>query len=241
MGLHVLNEPVGPPTELPSHEPEAGGLDRVADSVRHEPDRPAASIERPGEIDVLGERARGPAARRAERLGAVHREASRGDQRATVVILEPLVPGEGDEVLDVASALPDAAYEARNDEAARRGDGGIVERRDQPLDGVGLEGGVGVDRHGELGVEAGQREVLRARLRTRVARRTSDRCTMRERHGRGPVTRAVVDDHDLGDGVRLGPQAPDRVGHARGLVVGGNDDPHFAGAGWQVLPDDGAR
>src|SRR5207247_7074500 len=53
---------------------------------------------------------------------AVHREAARGDERLAVVLLQLLVEGEGEQVLDVAPPLPHAAHALRQHEPARRRD-----------------------------------------------------------------------------------------------------------------------
>src|ERR1041385_8715402 len=118
---HVLHEAVRPAPKLLRQEAERSRLDGIAHRPGHEPHLPAALVEAPGEVHVLGHGPIGPAPQRPQRVGAIHRVAARGDQRLAVRLLDRLVEGEGEEGLDVAAPLPDAPDPPRPAEATPRG------------------------------------------------------------------------------------------------------------------------
>ena len=236
MQSHVLDEPVRPAAQLRRHQGEGAGLDRVAHRLGHEAHRVASLIQAPRQVHVLGHRAIGPTALLPQDGRAVHREAARGDERLAVVLLQPLVEGEGEQVLDVAPPLPHAAHALRQHEPARRRDLRSLERREQPLEGVRREHRVGIDRDGEQCADATQPEALRARLGPGVVRRPDDRHAQRAGHVAGAVRGAVVHHDDFERSFGLSLEAADRVGHARRLVVGGDDDRHVGAGQSPVKP-----
>ena len=116
----VLHEAVRPSPQLLPHEREGVRLDGIAHGLRHEAHLLAGVVHRPGQVHVFRHGARLPAAVLAQHVGAIDREAARGDQRLAEVVLNRLVETECEQIFDVAAALPDAADVSRHDEAAGR-------------------------------------------------------------------------------------------------------------------------
>src|SRR2546425_12708956 len=105
----------------------------------------ACLVQAPGQIYILGEGSARPAVVRPEDVGPIHRATARGDERLPVVLLQLLVVGEREQILDVAPPLPHAPHTLRKYETTRRRDGRMVERRQQALEGVRCENRIGVD------------------------------------------------------------------------------------------------
>jgi hypothetical protein len=89
---------------------------------------------------------------------------------------------------------------AGQDEPAGRGDPRVVHRDEQALDRVRGEDGVGVDGEGELGPDVGQDEGLRPCLGAGIGRWADDGCAAGACNRSGTVSRAVVNDDDVGHG-----------------------------------------
>src|SRR5437773_11918918 len=96
----------------------------------------APLVQAPGQVHVFGEGSVGPAVVRPEDVAAIHRETARRDERLTVVLLQLLVVGEREQILDVAPPFPHAPYPPLEHETAFRSDARFVERRLQSLERV---------------------------------------------------------------------------------------------------------
>jgi hypothetical protein len=155
--------------------------------------------------------------------GPVDGEAARRDQRLAVLVLDPLEEAEGEQILDVTAALPDRSHVAREHEPAGRDDALVVERLEELLHRVALEGRVGVDGHHELGCHLLEREALGAGLRARVLRRADHGRAGRLGNRCRVVGRAVVDHDHLAGWPGLLEERADRLRDRLRLVVRGND------------------